>query len=247
MRKIYFLTAALLVIIVSSGVCAQATTMAHFEKIIISPYIQVTFIAGDKDEVNIETCTVDKSKLHLEVNNKTLWLYLDGAKQIPKNETTYKNGYKEKHSIYNGTVVTAVITYKMLNSLSIRGDETQLCKSPMAADEFTLKLYGETKLTMNEVNFGELHTKLYGKNTLEIKAGSIKEQHYTSYGESKINTIAVNGRSGYVVSYGESDFTLNAADKIKLTAFGDAKLHYKGDPEIVKGIHIGDMLIDKIN
>jgi hypothetical protein len=32
MRKIYFLTAALLVIIVSSGVCAQATTMAHFEK-----------------------------------------------------------------------------------------------------------------------------------------------------------------------------------------------------------------------
>jgi hypothetical protein len=123
----------------------------------------------------------------------------------------------------------------------------KLFKSAVAADDFDLKLYGETKLTMNEVSFGELHTKLYGENTLEIKAGTIKEQHYTSYGESKINTIAVNGRSGYVVSYGDSDFTLNAADKIKLTAFGDAKLHYKGDPEIVKGIHIGDMLIDKIN
>jgi hypothetical protein len=246
MNKIKFFISALLMI-VSYNMYGQATTVAHFEKVIVSPYIQITFVEGDKEEVNIENCTVDKSKLHIEVNGKTLWIYLDGAKQIPKNETTYNNGYKEKHSIYNGTVVTAAVTYKMLNSLSIRGDETQLFKSPVAADEFDLKLYGETKLTMNEVNFGELHTKLYGENTFEIKSGTIKEQHYTSYGESKINTIAVNGRSGYVVSYGESDFTLNAADKIKLTAFGDAKLHYKGDPEIVKGIHIGDMLIDKIN
>lgn len=246
MKKIHFFASALL-IMTSSALQAQVTSVAHFEKIIVSPYIQVTFVEGDKEEVNIESCSVDKSKLHMEVNNKTLWVYLDGAKQIPKNETSYENGYKEKHSIYNGTVVTATITYKMLNSLSIRGDETQLFKSAVAADDFDLKLYGETKLTMNEVSFGELHTKLYGENTLEIKAGTIKEQHYTSYGESKINTIAVNGRSGYVVSYGDSDFTLNAADKIKLTAFGDAKLHYKGDPEIVKGIHIGDMLIDKIN
>ncbi|MDN3655939.1 DUF2807 domain-containing protein [Ferruginibacter paludis] len=246
MKKIKFF-AAVLLMMTSSALQAQVTSVKHFEKIIVSPYIRVTFVEGDKEEVNVENCSVDKSKLHMEVNNKTLWVYLDGAKQIPKNETSYENGYKEKHSIYNGTVVTATITYKTLNSLSIRGDETQLFKSPVAADEFDLKLYGDTKFTMNEVNFGELHTKLYGENTLEIKAGTIKEQHYTSYGESKINTIAVNGRSGYVVSYGESDFTLNAADKIKVTAFGDAKLHYKGDPEIVKGIHIGDMLIDKIN
>jgi hypothetical protein len=246
MKKIHFYTVVLLMIF-SSGLQAQVKTVAHFEKIIISPYIQVTFTEGDREEVNIENCTVDKSKLHMEVNNKTLWVYLDGAKQIPKNETSYENGYKEKHSIYNGTVVIATITYKMLNSLSIRGDETQLFKSAVSAGEFDLRLYGETKLTMNEVNFGELHTKLYGENTLEIKTGTIKEQHYTSYGESKINTAAVNGRSGYVVSYGDSDFTMNAADKIKVTAFGDAKLHYKGDPEIVKGIHIGDMLIDKIN
>ena len=32
-----------------------------------------------------------------------------------------------------------------------------------------------------------------------------------------------------------------------MTAFGKSKLHYKGDPEIVKGIHIGTMLIDKMD
>lgn len=246
MRKIHFFMTALLMLL-SFNIAAQVKPVADFDKIIISPYIQVTFVEGDKEEVSIEQCTVDKSKLHIEVNGKTLWLYLDGAKQIPKNETTYENGYKEKHAIYNGTVVTATITYKVLNSLSIRGEETQVFKSPIAADKFNLKIYGESKVTFSEVNFGELHTKMYGQSTLEIKSGTIKEQHYTSYGESKINTLAVNGRTGYIVAYGESDFTLNAADKIKMTAFGESKLHYKGDPEIVKGIHIGNMLIDKID
>lgn len=246
MKKINFIVAALLMII-SLSLHAQKTAVANFEKIIVSPYIQVTFIEGDKEEVNTENCTVDKSKLHIEVNGKTLWIYLEGAKQIPKNETTYNNGYKEKHSIYKGTIVTAIITYKMLNEVSIRGEETQLFKSPLSADKFNLKIYGESKVIFNEVNFGELYTKLYGESTLEIIAGTIKEQHYTSYGESMINTAAVNGRTGYIVSYGEADFTLNASDKIKMTAFGESKLHYKGDPEIVKGLHIGNMLIDKMD
>ena len=245
MKKIQIFVA--LLFIGSVGIYAQVTAVKAFDKIIVSPYIQITFVEGDKEEVNIENCTVDKSKLHIEVNNKTLWVYLDGAKQIPKNETTYKNGYKEKHSIYHGTVVTAIITYKTLNDLSIRGEETQLCKSPLAADKFNLKIYGESKVVFNEVNFGELHTKLYGESTLEIKAGTIKEQRYTSYGESKINTIAVNGRTSYITAYGEAEFTMNASDKIKMTAFGEAKLHYKGDPEIVKGLHFGDMQIDKMD
>ena len=246
MKKLLFFIPALLMF-VSFNVYAQTTAVAHFEKIIISPYIQVTFVEGDKEQVDIENCTADKSKLHIEVNNKTLWVYLEGAKQIPKNETTYQNGYKEKHSIYNGTVVTATITYKMLKDLSIRGEETQVCKSPLSAEKFNLKIYGESKVILNEVNFDELHTKLYGESTLEIKAGTIKEQSYTSYGESTINTSAVNGRTGRITSYGEADFTMNVSDRIKVIAFGDAKLHYKGDPEIVKGLHIGDMLIDKID
>jgi hypothetical protein len=40
---------------------------------------------------------------------------------------------------------------------------------------------------------------------------------------------------------------MNASDKIKMTAFGEAKLHYKGDPEIVKGLQFGEMQIDRID
>lgn len=245
MKRIFFTASLLACALINLS--AQTTSVNHFEKVIISPYIKVTLAEGDKEQVDIENCTVDKNKLHIEVNNKTLWIYLDGAKQIPKNETTYENGYKEKHAVYKGTVVTATITYKMLNDLSIRGEESQLIKSPLSAGKFSLRIYGESKVVFNEVNIGEMHSTLYGESTLEIKSGSIKDQKYTTYGESTINSIAVNGRTGRITAYGESDFTMNVSDKIKVTAFGDARLHYKGDPEIVKGIHIGDVAIDKMD
>lgn len=237
----------LLLAIVALQSFAQVRSVDHFEKVIVSPYIKVIFVQGDKDEVSIENIKVDMSKLHIEVNNKTLWLYLDGAKQIPKQEKTDEDGYKTKHPLYEATTVTAVITFKTLNDLSIRGEETQLIKTPLEAEEFTLKVYGESKVTFNEVNFGKLHAVFYGESTLDIKAGTIKEQRYTSYGESVINTSATNGRTGKITAYGEADFTMNVSDRIKITAFGDAKLHYKGNPQIDKGLHIGDMVIDKMD
>lgn len=237
----------LLLAIISLQLMAQIKSVDHFEKVIISPYIKVILVQGDKDEVSIENIKVDMSKLHIEVNNKTLWLYLDGAKQIPKQEKSNEDGYKTKHPLYQPTTVTAVITFKELNDLSIRGEETQLIKTPLEAGEFSLKVYGESKVTFNEVNFAKLHAVFYGESTLDIKAGTIKEQRYTSYGESVINTSAVNGRTGKITAYGEADFTMNVSDRIKVTAFGDAKLHYKGNPQIDKGLHIGDMVIDKID
>jgi hypothetical protein len=141
----------------------------------------------------------------------------------------------------------ATVTYKTLDALSVRGEEEQFCKSPINGDEFTLKIYGESNVTFNEMNLQQLSATLYGEGKLEIKTGSIKDQKYVCYGEGKINSLAIAGSTGHVTAYGEADFKLNVADRIKITAFGDAQLHYKGNPEIDKGLHFGDMLIDKID
>jgi hypothetical protein len=238
--------AALLVLLASTA-SAQKKAVAHFDKVIVSPYIQVTFIQGDEENVMIDHINVDQSKLHIEVTNKTLHIYLDGAKTIPKNEKNASNEYGETHSLYDKTTVVATITYKTLNELSIRGEEEQLCKSPIEGNAFTLRLYGESKMTFNELNLQELHTTMYGESMLEIKSGSITEQQYTCYGEGTINTLTITGRSSRITAYGEADFSLNVSDRIKITAFGEAQVHYKGNPEIVKGLHFGEIAIDKIN
>jgi hypothetical protein len=232
-----------------SGITATAQTkmVDHFTKVIVSPYIQATFVEGDEESVTIENIKVDENKLHLEVNNQTLRIYLEGAKDFPKYEKDHSNGYDESHPLYQNTSVAVTVTYKKLTDLSLRGEETQLCKSPIDAVKFTLKIYGESDVTFNELNAGELETTVYGEASLNIKAGSVTEQKYTCYGEGRINSLSIKGNTSRIIAYGDADLMLNVSDRIRITAYGDAKLHYKGNPEIVKGIHFGDMLIDKMD
>ena len=236
-----------LLLLAGISATAQTKTVDHFTKVIVSPYIQVTFVKGDEERVTIDDITVDESKLHVEVNDKTLRIYLEGAKDIPKYEKDYSNGHKESHPLYRNTTVVATITYKTLTDLSLRGEETQLCKSPIDAEKFTLKIYGESEVTFNELNAYELETTIYGEASLNIKAGSVKEQKYTCYGEGRINSLSIKGSTSRITTYGTADIQLNVSDRIKITAFGDTKLHYKGNPDIVKGLHFGDVQIYRMD
>ena len=240
-----FLSLFLLLTVIAAS--AQKKSVGHFDKIIISPYIQATFVEGGEEGVSIDHIEVDESKLHIEVSNNTLHIYLDGARHVPKNDKDYSNGNEGTRSLYNKSSVVATITYKTLNVLSIRGEEEHLFKSPVAADKFTMRMYGESKIAFNELNLRQLNTTMYGENEMEIKSGSIKEQHYTCYGEGKIDALAINGRLSFVTAYGDANFKLNVSDRIKVTSFGEAQVHYKGNPQIVKGINFGDVSLVKMN
>lgn len=227
---------------------AQYGPVDHFKKIIVSPYIQVTFVQGERESVTVNSIIVDSSKLHVEVQDGTLRLYLDGAKDVPHNQHDYSNdGNRHSYPLYPNHSVVATVTYKTLESLSLRGEETQLCQSPLTADEFTLRVYGNSKVIFTEVHFGEMHTTMYGEGTLDMKAGSVNEQYFTCYGEAKINTTAITGRESKLTAYGEAEFSLNVSDRIKITSLGKAKLRYMGNPDIVKGIHIGGIDLQRID
>lgn len=237
----------MLFLLVTAGVTAQTKTVDHFSKVIVSPYIQVTFVQGDEESVTINDIRVDQNKLHIEVNDKTLRIYLEGAKNIPKNEKEYSDDNEGTYPLYSNTSVTATVTYKMLDALSIRGEEEQLCKSAINGEKFTLKIYGESEVTFNELNLQELQATLYGEGSLKIKSGSVKEQNYTCYGEGRINSLAITGSTSHITAYGDADLKINVSDRIKISAFGDARLHYKGDPEVVKGLHIGELFVDRVD
>lgn len=247
MRTCKSFFAILLFLLAGIAVTAQTKTVDYFTKVIVSPYIQATFVEGTEESVTIDNIKVDESKLHIEVNNETLRIYLDGAKDFPKYEKDNSNGYDESHRLYQNKSVVVTVTYRVLTDLSLRGEETHLCKSAITATTFTLKIYGESDVTFNELNAQELETTIYGEAELNLKAGSVKDQQYTCYGEGRINSESIIGNTSRIIAYGDADLTLNVSDRIKITAYGDAKLHYKGDPEIVKGLHFGDMQIEKIN
>ncbi len=248
MRTLKTIVAFCLLIATTVTTHAQKFTPAHFNKVIVSPYIQVTFVQGDKEGVTINDMIVDSSKLNVEVNNGTLRIYLDGAKDIPHNQHANNgDGSKQSYPLYPNHAVTATVTYVTLNELSLRGEETQLCQSPLNTSQFNLYVYGTSRVIFTEAHIDELHTTLYGESTLEIKSGRVNKQYYTCYGEGKIKATAITGQQSKITAYGEAEFWLNVTDRIKITAFGEAKLRYIGTPNIVKGLHFGKLDVQGIN
>ena len=247
MQLLPFLAAALLTG-ATPILYAQSGPVGPFHKVIISPYIQATFVQGDRESVTINSTIVDSSNLHVEVHGGTLRVYLDGAKDILHNlREDGSDGRGHSYHPYPNHAVIATIVYKKLDALSLRGSETFLCESPLSAKNFSLYVYGDSRVLFTEVHISRMYTTLYGESSLDIRSGEVKSQHYTSFGDGKILATTISGQSAKVVAFGDAEFRVNVSDWIKVTAFGDAKLRYLGNPAIVKGIHLGDMDLQKLD
>ncbi|WP_350292588.1 head GIN domain-containing protein [uncultured Croceitalea sp.] len=249
--KIKFFKTALVILIAvfaSEKSLAQVKTYEtnHFNKIIVSPHIAVNFVEGDSETVVVNSSTEPMEKLNVEVVGKTLRIYLDDAKMVTKQEKVKNDTWKGKKDIYKGTVIKATVTYKTLDELSLRGEEKFVCESPLNGKDFRLKLYGESQVYLNEVDLENLHTTIYGESYLELKAGSLNYQKITAYGETTINSLDVKTSKAKITAYGEGSYRLQVSERLKVTAFGEATIAYKGSPEVNKGIIIGEATIQKI-
>lgn len=222
----------------------EITQVKAFEKVIVSPHIEVILVEGNEESVKIENAKVSDDKINIEVEGKTLRLYLDGAKVVTKSER--REGDSWKKSIYNGTMATATITYKRLKALSIRGEEIVKCESPIEQKGLKLTIYGESKVYFNSMTTEDLTVAIYGESYLEIKGGDVGKQVYRAYGESEVNTLDMNNSSTKITAYGESNFRVNVAERLKVTCYGETTINYKGDADVDKGIVIGEAEIRKI-
>ena len=247
MKKTLFFALACIFFISKNTIAQEVRPVEHFDKVIVSPHVKVTFTKGDTESVTIESCSVSTDKINIESNGKTLRVYLDGAKEVTKNEKGYEDGQKGKKPLYKGTVLVVAITYKTLEDLSVRGEETIVLKSKIDQEDFGLNIYGTSSIYFDEVVLQNMHTTIYGESYLELKSGSVTEQKFTAYGESRVNTLGIKNNITRATLYGESELNLNVSAELKITAFGEAKIRYTGDPVIKKGIAIGNVKIEKID
>jgi len=210
-----------------------------FNKVIISPHIEVSFKENNKEEVTITDADVPLEKIKIEVKGKTLRIYLEDAKFLTK-RNTYKTQYgKRKYPMYKGTEAVVTVSHKSLKKLSVRGEQTITLESPLEQQKFRLVLYGEPRVELQEAHLDKLRTTMYGDGELTINSGSIERQKYLAYGEGRVNALGASNHTTRITAYGEIDFRLNVRDKIKLSAFGEALVRYEGQPNINRGIIIG--------
>ena len=247
MKNLKYSLVLLLVCMSQIALAQTKKPVESFNKVIISPHIETTFIQGDEESVTILESSELEDKINIEVKGGTLRVYLDDAKETTKNESITKDGMKMKVPIYKGKVLTILVTYKNINALSLRGEQRTRCKSLMDEKKFTLNIYGESQVTFNHVNFDTFNVDIYGESELIIKKGTTVKQNITAYGAGIINLVGVDNKSSKLKAYGEAVFKIQASKSIKFTAYGEATLRYKGKAEVNKGLSFGDYEIKRID
>jgi hypothetical protein len=217
--------------------------LPSFDKIVVSPKINVVLTQGEKEGVRIVYAHVGKEKIHASVSGHTLQLYLEGARFLEKRQHFSVDDedyhYNGKVSVYRNAQVTAYVTYKELHKLQVRGAEEITCSSPIVGEEFMLKAYGEAEITIDSLNVDEFRVALYGENKVKVKSGVAKKQTHRMYGENRMDNSALKSEDITTSVYGEGRLKLFASNQVYISAFGEPMIEVLGSPDIRRGLLIG--------
>ena len=224
----------------------QEIKVASFDNVTVSPHIEATFVEGDREMVTILDSDVPLEKINVKVEGKTLRIYLDGAKEYTKSKKVKQDGYNERHQLYEGTQVTARISYKHLKKLSVRGEEDIRLESTLQQSDFELTVYGESDVIVNSAEIDNMKVVMYGESYLRIKEGEIGYQKYKCFGQSEVDALGVSNRTAKVTTYGESEIRISVSDRLKVTSYGESEVNYRGNPSIDKGVVLGENSIHKL-
>jgi len=244
-RKTLF-ALSLLVTLASFSVTAQEINreLRSFRKIVVSPKINLILEKGDQETIRLVYNNVSPDKINIEVEGHTLKIYLDEAKVTEK---TVRLNSGERRSVYHDASLTAYVTYEELEHLEIRGNQELTCNSPILAERFTLKAYGENDIHLSSVNTEYMRTSLYGGNDLHIEGGKAEFQKYKLFGDNKIDTQQLKSYSATANSFGESRIKLSTQDQLRVNAFGESQISYNGEANVNKGLIFGHTRINKMN
>lgn len=236
------------ILFINNSLIAQKTIKLNnnFDKIIVSPHIETVFKKGNEPSIVIEDINVPMEKFQYEIKKGTLQVYLEGAKTYTKNKKIVIRNVKRKVPLYKNRVVKLVITYTDANIFSIRGEEKATFKTPLEQRQFTLRIYGKSEVTLNEIDVDRLNVSIYGDSFLKIEKGTIDRQKITAYGASKIMATDVVSNETKITAYGDGTFQFNVSEKIKVSSYGEATVLYKGDAQLKKGIVIGESTIRRV-
>ena len=243
--KTLILTMFMLATVLMATAQEEVIRKVHaFDKISVSPKINLVLQKGDKESVRITYSNISSNKINVEVVGNRLRIFLDQARIVDRRERTYSGDSHSRGSMYHNATVTAYVTYRELKELEMRGEEELTCESSIEAEKFKLIVYGKAEVNLSELKANKFKASLYGANKIKIKSGEISHQVYRLFGENKIDTRGLESITASARIYGEGRLQLTATDDVRINAFGEPDIDISGNPHISRGIIIGRTNID---
>lgn len=254
--------AAIVLLQLSAHAQILEKSLPEFRKVVFSPFIDVELRKGTSESIKIVYENVREDEINIEVNGKTLRVYLDDAKLGLKR--TYIEGKYERK--YARAKVKAVVTYRELRNIQMAGNNRLTCKEELTGSKLKIKIYDEAEVNFTSmtskriristygaatVDVGEVKTNkmriaTYGDNDIKIESGEALNQIYRAYGDNIIDARGVQSSYIKVGFFGDNKLAIDARDEVKLTVLGEGNIRISGDPHIRKNLILGSPNISSL-
>ena len=219
------LTFVFAILLSHSSLAQQASqrTISAFSRVEVSEGIDLVLEQGSSPALKLTYSGVEPEAIITEVSGKKLKIYLKGCHR----------GCKESvQRAYRSTKVIAYLTYTTLEKLVVMGDNEIINKSPIRANRFVLRSYGDNAITLRDVQADYWKAALYGDSNLSVENGRVSTLKIKAYGDNTINTQLVDSRTSKIHALGDNSVQVTAQEKLNVTVLGDAIVQYKGQPGV---------------
>lgn len=206
-----------------------------FSQVVVSDGIDLILNYGEEQTMDISFFGIDQDDIITEVKGKKLSIYLKDCKRGCR------------HNIYPNARVEVRLTYKALEKLVVMGDNDVQHLNDITSKKFTLKTYGDNRVSLKEVHAQKFKTSLYGDNELRIEGGEVEKLKVKAFGDHQIRLSKLVCSTGKVHAFGDNKIDLQIQQQLNLTMFGDASIRCQGNAWIDKKIVMGDLSLEAYN
>lgn len=238
MKALLTLLAAILTFSVGHSQDMQQK-LQSFNKIVVSPKIDLVLIPGETESIRIEYSGVDAGDIIIDQSGRRVHVYLDHAKIYDIGERRRERDMFDRRERYRFAKVTAYVTFKDLKLIEARGEGDVVCDGSIVSNKLKIRAYGNMNVRLAHLDAAKVKARLYGENTMRILDGEAGHLSYKLFGENNIDSRGLTSVTASTTIYGDCRVSLYSSEEVRLTSFGDPKLFVSGSPYISKGIVLG--------
>lgn len=240
MKKI---TITFIAILLASNTFAQRIIkeVPSFDKIVVSPMIDVIIVASQTERVTIEYSNINPRDINCRVEDGTLQLFLtDGDfSNVTKNTDIWDNidGWADQ---YKNAKIQITVNYQNLEDIKLIGDQVLTARNTLKSKRLKLTLMGDHEVSFENIEVDNLTVNVFGDNFLAFENGYAENQKFRVFGDNEIIANELKGRNVKAQLFGDNQLLVNASNDFKVNSFGDSEAINSGRGNTSKGLVLGD-------
>lgn len=125
--------------------------------------------------------------------------------------------------------VTAVVEFKQLESLRLRGSG-DVHADTLTGKQFNLSIAGSGDVVIDALQVDTLAVSISGSGDVRVGSGSAAVQGYSIAGSGSVVADRVTGRLVAVKIAGSGDARVNATESLDVSIAGSGSVAYRGEP-----------------